>query len=35
MTLGEGLYAHLSTVLSIGDRVYPLTLPQGAVLRHR
>ena len=32
MTLGDGLYVHLSSVLSIGDRVYPLTLPQGAVL---
>jgi hypothetical protein len=32
MTLGDGLFAHLSAVLSVGDRVYPLTLPQGAVL---
>ena len=32
MTLGDGLYAHLSSVLSVGDRVYPLTLPQGATL---
>ena len=32
MTLGDGLYTHLSSVLSVGDRVYPLTLPQGAVL---
>jgi hypothetical protein len=32
MILGDGLYAHLSAVLSVGDRVYPLTLPQGAVL---
>jgi hypothetical protein len=32
MTLGDGLYAHLSSVLSVGDRVYPLMLPQGAVL---
>ena len=32
MILGDGLYAHLSAVLSIGDRVYPLMLPQGAVL---
>jgi len=32
MTLGDGLYAHLSSVLSVGDRVYPLTLPQRAVL---
>lgn len=32
MILGDGLYAHLSGVLSVGDRVYPLTLPQGAVL---
>ncbi len=32
MILGDGLYAHLSSVLSVGDRVYPLTLPQGAVL---
>jgi hypothetical protein len=30
--LSDGLYAHLSSVLSVGDRVYPLTLPQGAVL---
>jgi hypothetical protein len=32
MTLGDGLFAYLSSVLSVGDRVYPLTLPQGAVL---
>jgi hypothetical protein len=32
MTLGDGLFAYLSTQLSVGDRVYPLTLPQGAVL---
>jgi hypothetical protein len=32
MTLGDGLFAYLSSTLSIGDRVYPLTLPQGAVL---
>ncbi len=32
MILGDGLYAHLSSALSVGDRVYPLTLPQGAVL---
>jgi len=32
MTLGDGLYAHLSSALSVGDRVHPLTLPQGAVL---
>ncbi len=32
MTLGDGLFGYLSTTLSIGDRVYPLTLPQGAVL---
>lgn len=32
MTLGDGLFAFLSTALSVGDRVYPLTLPQGAVL---
>lgn len=32
MILGDGLYAHLSAALSVGDRVYPLTLPQGAVL---
>ena len=32
VTLGDGLYAHLSSVLSVGDRVYPLTLPQGAIL---
>jgi hypothetical protein len=32
MTLGDGLYAYLSPVLSVGDRVYPITLPQGAVL---
>lgn len=32
MILGDGLYAHLSSVLSVGDRVYPLTLPQGATL---
>lgn len=32
MTLGDGLFTHLSSVLSIGDRVYPMTLPQGAVL---
>jgi hypothetical protein len=32
MTLGDGLFAYLSTTLSVGDRVYPLTLPQGAVL---
>ena len=32
MTLGDGLFAHVSSVLSVGDRVYPLTLPQGAVL---
>jgi hypothetical protein len=32
MILGDGLYAHLSAVLSVGDRVYPLTLPQGATL---
>lgn len=30
--LSDGLYAHLSSVLSVGDPVYPLTLPQGAVL---
>jgi hypothetical protein len=30
--LSDGLYAHLSAVLSVGDRVYPLTLPQGAIL---
>lgn len=32
MTLGDGLHAHLSSVLSVNDRVYPLTLPQGAML---
>jgi hypothetical protein len=32
MILGDALYAHLSSVLSVGDRVYPLTLPQGATL---
>jgi hypothetical protein len=32
VTLGDGLFAHLSAVLSVGDRVYPLTLPEGAVL---
>jgi hypothetical protein len=32
MTLGDGLFAYLSSTLSVGDRVYPLTLPQGAVL---
>ena len=32
MTLGDGLFAYLSATLSVGDRVYPLTLPQGAVL---
>ena len=32
MTLGDGLYAYFSSVLSVGDRVYPMTLPQGAVL---
>lgn len=32
MTLGDGLFAYLSSMLSVGDRVYPLTLPQGAVL---
>lgn len=32
MTLGDGLYAHLSSALSVGDRVYPLTLPQGVDL---
>jgi hypothetical protein len=32
MTLGDGLFAYLSSTLSVNDRVYPLTLPQGAVL---
>jgi hypothetical protein len=32
MTLGDGLFAYLSGARSVGDRVYPLTLPQGAVL---
>jgi hypothetical protein len=32
VTLGDGLFAYLSATLSVGDRVYPLTLPQGAVL---
>ena len=32
MMLGDGLFAYLSATLSVGDRVYPLTLPQGAVL---
>jgi hypothetical protein len=32
MTLGDGLFAYLAARLSVGDRVYPLTLPQGAVL---
>ena len=32
MTLGDGLFAYLSAALSVGERVYPLTLPQGAVL---
>lgn len=32
MTLGDGLFAYLSARLSAGDRVYPLTLPQGVVL---
>ena len=32
MILGDALFTHLSAVLSVGDRVYPLTLPQGAVL---
>jgi hypothetical protein len=32
MTLGDGVFAYLSSVLSVGERVYPLTLPQGAVL---
>ena len=30
--LSDGLYAHLSSRLSVGDRVYPLTLPRGTVL---
>jgi hypothetical protein len=29
MTLGDGLFAYLCSTLSVGDRVYPLTLPQG------
>ena len=32
MTLGDGLFAYLSSKLAVGDRVYPLTVPQGAVL---
>jgi hypothetical protein len=32
MTLSDGLFAYLSAALSVGDRVYPLTLPQGALL---
>jgi hypothetical protein len=32
MTLGDGLFAYLSATLSVGDRIYPLTLPQGVVL---
>src|SRR4051812_12080900 len=32
MTLGDGLFAYLSSALSVGERVYPLTLPQGVVL---
>lgn len=32
MTLGDGLFGYLSSELSVGDRVYPLTLPQGVVL---
>lgn len=30
--LSPGIYDFLSGVLSVGQRVYPLTLPQGAVL---
>jgi hypothetical protein len=32
MMLGDGMFAYLSSELSVGDRVYPLTLRQGAVL---
>jgi hypothetical protein len=32
MTLSDGLFVYLSSALSVGDRVYPLTLPRGAVL---
>ena len=31
MTQGDGLFGYLSASLPVGDRVYPLTLPQGAV----
>jgi hypothetical protein len=32
MTLGAGIYGFLSAGLSVGERVYPLTLPQDATL---
>ena len=32
MTLSEAMYQYLSSVLSVGDRVYPRRLPKDAVL---
>lgn len=32
MSLGAGIYDFLSDALSVGERVYPLTLPQGVTL---
>ena len=32
MSLGAGIYDFMSAGLSVGERVYPLTLPQGVTL---
>jgi hypothetical protein len=32
MTFGEGIYSFMSATLSTGNRIYPLTLPQGVTL---